>query len=120
MAEVSIDKRFEFFQDYIKTVLSLSTGALLLSVTFLHDIIGIGSEHGPPKPIQSRNLLGTSWISFLVSVFGSLYYLYFHALAAKDKDLSTGHLNWSAIASLTGLFLGLLAFGAFGWLNIGS
>jgi hypothetical protein len=118
MAQVTIDKRFEFFQDYVKTVLNLSTGALVLSITFLHDIVGIGSEHGTPKPIQSRWLLGLTWVSFLISVFGALYYLYFHALAAKDTELSERHLKWSSIAALGGLFLGLVALGAFGWLNI--
>jgi hypothetical protein len=118
MAQVSIDQRFEFFQDYVKTVLNLSTGALVLSITFLHDIVGIGSEHGTPKPIQFRWLLGLTWVSFLISVFGALYYLYFHALAAKDTELSGRHLKWSSIAALGGLFLGLVALGAFGWLNI--
>ena len=118
MAEVTIDKRFEFFQDYIKTVLNLSTGALVLSVTFLHDIVGLGSEHGTPRPLQFRGLLALSWIFFLGSIFGALYYLYFHALAAKDSELSSGHLNFSALAALGGLFLGLVVFGVFGWLNI--
>jgi hypothetical protein len=118
MAQVSIDQRFEFFQDYVKTVLNLSTGALVLSITFLHDIVGIGSEHGTTEPIQSRWLLGLTWVSFLISVFGALYYLYFHALAAKDTELSGRHLKWSSIAALGGLFLGLVALGAFGWLNI--
>ena len=118
MAEVTIDKRFEFFQDYVKTVLNLSTGALVLSVTFLHDIVGIGSEHGAAKPIQFQGLLGLTWVLFLGSIFGALYYLYFHALASKDNQLSSGHLNVSAVAALAGLFLGLVAFGVFGWLNI--
>jgi hypothetical protein len=118
MAEVTIDKRFEFFQDYVKTVLNLSTGALILSVTFLHDIVGIGSEKGPPKAIYFRGLLGFAWLFFLGSIFGALYYLYFHAIASKDSDLSAGHLNFSALAALGGLFLGLVAFGVFGWLNI--
>jgi hypothetical protein len=118
VAEVTIDKRFEFFQDYVKTVLNLSTGALVLSVTFLHDIVGIGSEHGTPKPIQFRSLLGLTWILFLGSIFGALYYLYFHAIASKDNELSAGHLNFSAVTALAGLFLGLVAFGVFGWLNI--
>jgi hypothetical protein len=118
MAEVTIDKRFEFFQDYVKTVLNLSTGALVLSVTFLHDIVGIGSEHGTAKPIQCRGLLALTWILFLGSIFGALYYLYFHALASKDSELSARHLTISAVAALAGLFLGLVAFGVFGWLNI--
>ena len=118
MAEVTIDKRFEFFQDYVKTVLSLSTGALVFSVTFLHDIVGLGSEHGTPKPIQFRGLLGLTWLLFLASIFGALYYLYFHALASRDSELSAGHLNISAVTASAGLFFGLVALGAFGWLNL--
>ncbi len=118
VSEVSIDKRFEFFQDYIKTVLNLSAGALVFSITFLHDILGIGSEHGTLKPVQFRGLLGAAWVLFLASVLGSLYYLYFHALSSKDNELWTGHLKWSAIVGLAGLFFGLVSLGVFGWLNI--
>jgi hypothetical protein len=117
VAEVTIDKRFEFFQDYVKTVLSLSTGALVFSVTFLHDIVGLGAEHGTPKPVHFRGLLGMTRVFFLASILGALYYLYFHALASRDSQLSSGHLNISAVAALAGLFLGLVALGAFGWLN---
>jgi hypothetical protein len=118
VAEVTIDKRFEFFQDYVKTVLSLSTGALVFSVTFLHDVVGLGAGHAVQKPIRFRGLLGLTWLLFLASIFAALYYLYFHALASRDSELSSGHLNISALAALAGLFFGLVALGAFGWLNI--
>jgi hypothetical protein len=117
MAEVTFDKRFEFFQDYVKTVLNLSTGALVLSVTFLRDIVGTRSEHGTAKPIPCRGLLALTRILFLGSIFGALYYLFFHALAAEDSELSAGHLNISAVVALAGVFLGLVAFGVFRWLN---
>ena len=37
---VSLEKQFEIFKEYVQTVLNLSTGSLVLSITFLHDIVG--------------------------------------------------------------------------------
>ncbi len=50
------EKRFEFFQDFIKTLLQLSTGAILFSVTFLHDVVGSGSEKTHPAIREARLL----------------------------------------------------------------
>jgi FtsH-binding integral membrane protein len=114
---VSLDKRYEIFQDYIKTVLNLSTGALVLSITFLHEIIGVGSEHGA-HPLRYGCLLGISWVSFLVSVLGCLFYLYFLALASNGQRNCSKQLVGGALAGVGGFCLGLIFFAVFGWINL--
>src|SRR5579862_3562323 len=93
---VSIEKRYELFQDYIKTVLSLSTGALVLSITFLHDVIGTGSDQAA-RPVVHREILGLAWLAFALSILSSLIYLYFLALAARDSaEFHERPLKWGA------------------------
>jgi hypothetical protein len=55
---ISLEKRYEIFGEYVRTVLSLATGSLVLSITFLHDVLGTGSEHTPRPPILYPHLLG--------------------------------------------------------------
>lgn len=113
---VGIEKRFELHEGYIKTVLSLSTGALVLSLTFLHEVLGTGGSASPH--IACRGLLFTSWIGFLVSVVASLFYLYFLAVAARYEKAFSWPLAWGAILSSAGLVAGLVLMTAFAWKNV--
>jgi hypothetical protein len=62
-APVSAEKRFDLAEGFIKTVLNLATGALVFSVTFLHEIVGIGGDKAPAV-IQHRYLVAGAWIAF--------------------------------------------------------
>lgn len=115
---VSLEKRYEIFGEYVRTVLSLATGALVLSITFLHDIVGVGSEHAPQSHIQHPRLLGLSWIGFLVSVAGCLFYLYFLALASNEEKDCNVQLFFGNMIGLGGFGIGLIFLGLFGWLNL--
>lgn len=65
---VSADQKSQ--EDFDKTVLSLSGGALGISFIFLKDVIG-------PNPIQSPGLLFAAWVAWGASTFCVLasYYL---------------------------------------------
>ena len=117
LPRVTADKQFEFFQDYIKTVLGLATGALVLSITFLHDVIGLGGE-GSNHPAKHIRVLGASWICLLLSVLSALVYLYFHALASRDEDTESWPLDAGAWVACSGLLAGLVLLSIFGWLNV--
>src|SRR5271168_2922890 len=67
---VGLEKRFELAEGYVKTVLGLSTGALVLSVTFLHEIIGVGSAEAPNK-IAWKSLIVGAWVALLVSAMAA-------------------------------------------------
>lgn len=114
---VGIEKRFELAEGYVKTVLSLSTGALVLSVTFLHEIIGMGSEKAPTK-IEWKGMIVGAWLSLLVSAVAALFYLYHLALAAKYEKEFKKELKWGAIVSSAGLVGGLVLLSFFAALHL--
>jgi len=63
-------------EDFDKTVLSLSGGALGISFVFLKDVIG-------PNPIQSPCLLFTAWVAWGISAFCVLASYYISHLAIR-------------------------------------
>lgn len=60
-----IDGEQDYSKSYDKYVLTLSGGALALSVTFLHDIIGDG-------PIRAPGLVSLAWASFTLALAAAL------------------------------------------------
>lgn len=124
---VSLEKQFEIFKEYVQTVLNLSTGSLVLSITFLHDIVGLGSEAksvaaattaNTAHTVHHPNVLGIAWIGFLISIAGCLFYLYFLALYTKDGTDCKNELMVGNLAGLGGFAVGLVCLAAFGWCNI--
>lgn len=120
---VSLETQFEIFKEYVQTVLNLSTGSLVLSITFLHDIVGLGSEAksgtaAAVHTVHHPNILGIAWIGFLISIGGCLFYLYFLALFTKDGTDCKKQLMAGNLAGLGGFAVGLICLAAFGWCNI--
>jgi len=115
--QVGIEKRFELAEGYVKTVLTLSTGALVLSVTFLHDIVGIGSPEAA-KGIAWRSLIVSSWVALLISAVASLFYLYHLAIASKYQKAFSRELEWGAKISSAGLLVGLALLSLFASINL--
>ena len=114
---MGIEKRFELAEGYIKTVLSLSTGALVLSVTFLHEIIGLGSGRVPER-IEWRGLIISAWIAFLVSAVASLFYLYHLAIAAKYERAFEQELKWGSMVRSAGLAIGVVLLSLFAEIHL--
>jgi hypothetical protein len=116
---VSLEKKYEIFGEYVRTVLNLSTGSLVLSITFLHDVVGLGSEgKARAAAIPAKSLLALSWLGFLLSILGCLYYLYFLALASNEERDCSSHLVAGNIVGLAGFAAGLVLLAIFGWFNI--
>lgn len=64
------DISIKAYDDYDKAILSLSAGALGISVVFIKDIIGAGN-------LKLTILLGISWISWILSLVSVLISFYF-------------------------------------------
>jgi|SRR5215467_2756713 len=79
------------FIDNAKTYVQLSAGALLLTVTFLHEILGVSKEQKLPTDVW----LILSWWAFLVAIVSGALYQYY---AAKFLEWKSGvlrtHRNW--------------------------
>lgn len=114
---VTLDKRYDLFADYAKTVMNLSGGALVLSVTFLHDIVGLG-EKGERRVMLHPHLILAAWISFLVSVVGCLVYLFFLVQAADKNQRCDVCMVGGILAGFLGFCAGLFLFVCFGWVNL--
>ena len=65
-------KIMELFIDNAKTYVQLSAGALVLSITFLHEIAGVAKDTKVPTDFW----LVVSWISFLLAVLFGAFYQY--------------------------------------------
>ena len=118
---VTLDKRAEFFRDVMQTVLNLSAGAIVFSVTFLHDIVRVGSEKtataAAPAP-QHPGLVISAWIALVVGVVAALAFLFFHALSTKYEKAFSNRMTIAAAVAVGGLISGLVLLVAFGICNL--
>lgn len=64
----SLLDRAKFFREHVQTILSLATGSLVLSVTFLHDIA--------TKAPQQVEYLKRSWEVLVLTILLGLVYNY--------------------------------------------
>ena len=84
-------KVMELYTENAKTYVQLSVGALVLSITFLHEVLGIPKE----QRVQTDWWLILSWVSLLVTVITGAFYQY---LAVKFLEWKSGlprtHRNW--------------------------
>ena len=75
-------KVLDRFTDNAKSYIQISSGALLLSVTFLHEIVGIPRE----QPVKPGALLISAWICFLVAILAGTTSQYFGAKFLEWKS----------------------------------
>jgi hypothetical protein len=79
------------FIENAKTYVQLSAGALLLSITFLHEIVGLPND----RKVQADSWLVLSWVGFLAAIVCGALYQYF---AAKFLEWKSGvprtHRSW--------------------------
>jgi hypothetical protein len=69
------------FIDNAKTYVQLSIGALVLSVTFLREVLGTPKEQKLPV----SGFLVTAWVCFLVAVLAGAFYQY-HAVKYIERN----------------------------------
>src|SRR5450755_3885699 len=79
----SLIERAKLFREHMATVLNLATGALVLSVTFLHDLAG---------RLQGVWLLKRSWLCLLATIFCGVAYSYILDIYIKLKGNQYGTL----------------------------
>jgi len=60
------EKSFDYANDSIKLIISLATGVLALTVTFLKDVVG-------QKTIHSKGLLISSWFLLLLTILFGIW-----------------------------------------------
>ena len=117
---ISVEKRAEFFRDFIQSVLSLAAGSIVFSVTFLHDVLRIGDAAPGRTQMALRHpvWLVTAWIILLLSVIASLVYLYVHAVSTKYESAYSNFLARVAEIACASFAVGLILLVVFGFLNL--
>jgi hypothetical protein len=104
----------------MRTVLSLSTGAIVFSVTFLHDVVHVG-ENSSAKPsvlLAHTGLVVGAWLALLASMIASLVFLFFHALSTKYENAFSNPMTAAAVVGNLGLLVGLLSLVWFAMENL--
>jgi hypothetical protein len=76
-------ERAKFFREHIQAILTLATGAFVLSITFLHDIA--------PKP-QHAEYLRRSWAILVVTILLGLIYNYVLSIYVSVAGRKYGNL----------------------------
>lgn len=79
-------KIMELFIDNAKTYVQLSAGALVLSITFLHEIAGVAKDTKVPTDFW----LVVAWVSFLLTVLFGAFYQYL-AVKFLEKKFAAGY-----------------------------
>jgi len=93
-----IDGEHDYSKSYDKYLLTLSGGALALSITFIHDIIGDG-------PVRVPAMIVLAWISFGLSVAGTLVsvqqsgplFRNFRDILDRHAEHAGGKFTWTPV-----------------------
>jgi len=104
----------EQFRAHITAMVTLATGALVLSVSFLKDVDVPALTH--------RWTLQLSWVSFTFSIVFGVVYSYTLTFLAKDlqpdvRDFGERILSWASILLHCFFMLGVILFLFFVLLN---
>lgn len=113
-----IDGEHDYSKSYDKYVLMLSGGALALSITFIHDIVGDG-------PVRSPALVVWAWIVLTISVGAALVSIHQSGPLFRDfRDILDGNaqhagdnFSWTKVRHEQANCRRLLLMD---WLNYGS
>ncbi len=113
-----IDGEHDYSKSYDKYLLSLSGGALALSITFIHHIIGDG-------PVQQPALIVLAWISFALSVVAALVGIHqsaplfraFRDILDRNAEHAGEKFSWTSVRKEQSTCRRLVLMG---WLNWGS
>lgn len=79
-------KIMELFIDNAKTYVQLSAGALVLSITFLHEIVGIAKD----AKVPTDRWLIISWIFLLITILCGAFYQYL-AVKFLERKFGSGY-----------------------------
>jgi len=92
------------FIDNAKTFVNLSTGALVLTVAFARDILGVPREKALPRDIW----LIASWVFFLITIIMGSFYQYSAAKYLVKQRVMGISLPFGAM--LISFYAGALGF----------
>lgn len=109
-------KSIDIILEWSKQVTALATGTVVLSATFMKDLFGAQTAW--------QGAILVSWLAMAFSA--SIGVVYLGVLissvseAKVEADIDVYEKSWIAVIQVSLFFIGLLAFVAFSWKNVGS
>jgi hypothetical protein len=104
-------ERAKFFREHVQSVLNVATGALVVSVTFLHDL----------QKAQGLSYLRRSWECLLATIFLGILYNYILAIRTRPNTENLSGLLFTISAIFHIMFcISMWYLGQFGLANIGT
>ncbi|HKT46621.1 MAG TPA: hypothetical protein VJP87_03785 [Candidatus Acidoferrales bacterium] len=94
-------EKAKLFRDHVQSIVTLATGALALSVTFLHDI---ATKH------TAGWLIERAWYGLVATVVLGIFYSYVLLAYVKADGRSYGKLLGGLSVFLHAAFLGALVY----------
>lgn len=107
----------EYFKAHVTAIVTLATGALVLSVSFIKDVGGVAP--------QLSGFLMVGWVFFTASIIAGVFYSYILTFIARDPE-NEGGLNKTFRNMLNGVSIvlhfsfmaGILCFLIFALANV--
>lgn len=87
-------KSFDFAQDLTKLLITLATGIVTITITFLNDV-------ADQAPSSAHILIGLAWLFFLISIVSGIVALAGMAAALYEKEspkIGAGDIVWPSRA----------------------
>jgi hypothetical protein len=104
-------ERAKFFREHVQSVLNVATGALVLSVTFLHDL----------KNARGLPCLRKSWECLVATIFLGIVYNYILAIRTRPKTERLSPLLFGVSALFhAAFFISMWYLARFGLMNVGT
>jgi hypothetical protein len=103
-------KAIDLSLEWSKQIISLSTGTLILSGTFIKDIFKTG--------MHSKNLLIFCWASMVISIFCGMLFLGTLIFMLNKGEAEVDSARGIGLIHILTFFVGLVSFFVFVWINI--
>lgn len=111
-------KAFDFADAWAKLISTLATGTLVLSATFIKDVLGDDQE------LEARSILFSSWAFLILSailgpmVLGALVAHLNRPDSTQEIDVFAGSIRWLSLAQIVAFFMGTVLFAVFVGINL--
>ena len=104
------EKAFDFAQDLVKQIITLSSAIIALSITFLKDFV-------IEAPSGARNLIAVSWVFFLLAVLSGVWSLMAltGTLGEDQTNITGSNVRLPAIIQSSSFIIGLILLVIAGW-----
>ncbi len=97
-------KIMTLFIDNAKSYIQLSGAALVLSITFIHEVLGVPAGH----KLSVDGWMIAAWIAFLLAIIAGAFYQYLAVKYLERLSRTPSFEFWSWLVQQPGLIYGVM------------